>query len=340
MQKLLTIVVPVYKVEQYINKCLDSCIIHKTDAQGQQVVDEETMDKLEVVIVNDGTPDNSAELSREYTKRFPNTFRQIDKDNGGHGSAWNVGLKEATGKYIRFLDSDDWLTNLDKLMANLQDCEADIVLTNFYKYYVQDNLYELQTVEANFGVMMPLSKDFLYSQLQESFVLNFWRTTYRTNILQPQYPLFAEKVMYDDSILALAPLLYGKTFVAYDFVVYNYLLGRVGQTMDETVQIKNIKSYLICYQRLLDWKSKYQEETPEEFHKCISDFISRYARIIWEKSIHMPYSESKKLMKRFHTEGYVIGNQTRGKMAKRYEKYPFFVFYFMERLRLFKKKQK
>ena len=93
MQKLLTIVVPVYKVEQYINKCLDSCIIYKNDAQGQQVVDEEMMDQLEVIIVNDGTPDNSAELSREYTKRYPNTFRQIDKANGGHGSAWNVGLK-------------------------------------------------------------------------------------------------------------------------------------------------------------------------------------------------------------------------------------------------------
>ena len=117
MQKLLTVIVPVYKVEQYINKCLDSLI-----------VSPHWMEKLEVIIVNDGTPDNSAEMSREYVKRFPETFRQIDKENGGHGSAWNVGLKEATGKYLRFLDSDDWLENLDRLMSILMETDADLVL--------------------------------------------------------------------------------------------------------------------------------------------------------------------------------------------------------------------
>ena len=91
--KLLSIVVPVYKVEQYINKCLDSLIINP-----------DLMKKLEVIIVNDGTPDKSAEMSREYVKQYPDTFRQIDKENGGHGSAWNVGLMEAAGKYLRFLD--------------------------------------------------------------------------------------------------------------------------------------------------------------------------------------------------------------------------------------------
>ena len=80
------------------------------------MLDEELMNKLEVIIVNDGTPDNSAEMSREYVKRYPLTFRQIDKENGGHGSAWNVGLKESTGYYLRFLDSDDLLTNLGVLM--------------------------------------------------------------------------------------------------------------------------------------------------------------------------------------------------------------------------------
>ena len=84
MEKLLTIVIPVYKVEAYINKCLDSLII-----------DPALMEKMDVLIVNDGTPDNSAEMSREYVKRFPGVFRQIDKENGGHGSVWNLGVREA-----------------------------------------------------------------------------------------------------------------------------------------------------------------------------------------------------------------------------------------------------
>lgn len=70
MQKLLTIVVPVYKVEPYINKCLDSCVL----------ADEKLMSQLEVIIVNDGTPDRSAEMSREYVKRWIDKFeRKINK---------------------------------------------------------------------------------------------------------------------------------------------------------------------------------------------------------------------------------------------------------------------
>ena len=96
MNKLLTVVVPVYKVERYINKCLDSLILP-----------DEQMDLVEVIVVNDGTPDQSAVMAKEYERRFPNSFRVIDKENGGHGSAWNRGVAEATGKYLRFLDSDD-----------------------------------------------------------------------------------------------------------------------------------------------------------------------------------------------------------------------------------------
>ena len=73
MQKLLTIVVPVYKVEPYINKCLDSCVIYRPDGS----LDEEKMNQLEVIIVNDGTPDRSAELSREYTMRYQRGYRKI-----------------------------------------------------------------------------------------------------------------------------------------------------------------------------------------------------------------------------------------------------------------------
>ena len=95
-RKLLTIVIPVYKVEKYIRQCLDSIIVPL-----------DQMEKLEVIIVNDGTPDNSAVIAHEYADRYPDTIKVIDKENGGHGSAWNVGLESATGKYIRFLDSDD-----------------------------------------------------------------------------------------------------------------------------------------------------------------------------------------------------------------------------------------
>lgn len=107
MNKLLSIVVPVYKVEQYIGKCLRSLI-------GS---DESLLNKLEVIVVNDGTPDRSAEMAKEFEKKYPSIFRVIDKENGGHGSAFNVELSNASGKYIRFLDSDDWLDKENLLIT-------------------------------------------------------------------------------------------------------------------------------------------------------------------------------------------------------------------------------
>ena len=204
MQKLLTIVVPVYKVEPYINKCLDSCVLE----------DENMMSQLEVIIVNDGTPDNSAEMSREYVKRYPNTFRQIDKENGGHGSAWNVGLKEATGKYLRFLDSDDWLTNLDKLMKKLLMCDADCVLTHMNNYHEDTEKNDKWAITSSgYDTLLKLD-NFDFKKLNDKTnAFNFWFCTYKTSILKPLQPLFMEKVMYDDSILYAIPLLYARTYV-------------------------------------------------------------------------------------------------------------------------------
>lgn len=256
MQKLLTIVVPVYKVEPYINKCLDSCIIYKTDMSGNLVLDEELMDQLEVIIVNDGTQDMSAEMSREYVKRYPNTFRQIDKENGGHGSAWNSGLKEATGKYLRFLDSDDWLINLDRFLQELKDCTADLVFTQLDKYYVGENKLVRFNVSGERNKVMSIS-EFPYWENNDISVCDFQYCTYKTQILKPLWPLFDEHVYYDDMILFIVPQMFSKTYIIYDFPLYQYLLGRDGQTMSKDVLMKNIKFLLKEFDYMYSFKQKH-----------------------------------------------------------------------------------
>ena len=141
MSKLLSIIIPVYKVEPYINKCLDSLLLYKTDEKGKQVLDRERMEQMDILIINDGTPDRSAEMSREYVARYPEYFRQIDKENGGHGSVWNMGVMEAKGKYIKFLDSDDWFENLDLLIDKLNETDADIVLTHTLDHCENNELW-------------------------------------------------------------------------------------------------------------------------------------------------------------------------------------------------------
>lgn len=94
--KKVSIIVPVYNVEKYISTCLDSLA-------------KQTLKEIEIIVVNDGSPDNSQKIIDEYVKKYPN-MKSFIKENGGLSDARNFGIKKATGKYIAFLDSDDYVT--------------------------------------------------------------------------------------------------------------------------------------------------------------------------------------------------------------------------------------
>lgn len=240
MKKILSIVVPVYNVEDYINKCLDSCLIYKINENGEKVLDEQLMNHLEIIIVNDGTPDCSAELSRKYVERYPDFFRQIDKENGGHGSVWNLGLKEALGKYIRFLDSDDWLENLDLLIQKLKNCDSDLVITPTLCHLPKDELWVLNIMDMKFGKVYDADTfDWLNNRSHVNYVCHH-SCTYKTEILRQYLPLFLEKQPYDDMVLGAASKIGAKSLVAYGFIVYHYLMDRSGQSISEEFMMKNI----------------------------------------------------------------------------------------------------
>lgn len=326
--KLLSIVVPVYKVEPYIGKCLDSLILD----------DERLMDLLEVIIVNDGTPDRSAEMSREYVKRYPATFRQIDKENGGHGSAWNVGLKEATGKYLRFLDSDDWLTNLDRFLSMLSSCEADLVLTRV-------NRYCETTGKSDFSYQLPASgqqysvADFPEILPEPDLMANFWYSTYRTDILKPLYPLFLEGVYYDDSVLYLVPLLYGKTFVCQNLVLYNYRLERVGQTMNYAIQLEHIPDRFKVYRQMSEFIAQNGKSVPPNLSELFGKIMEQRRKVLFNLIAEVsPYRKNIRLVKDLKALGDTYNMAFHTKMYERYKRFPYPVFYAGERLRRLKRK--
>ena len=96
MKKILSVSIASYNVEKILSQTLDSCLV------------PEIMDKLEVIVVNDGSKDGTAAVAEEYVKKAPETFVLINKENGGYGSTVNAGIQAATGKYFRLLDGDDW----------------------------------------------------------------------------------------------------------------------------------------------------------------------------------------------------------------------------------------
>lgn len=291
MDKVLSIVVPVYKVEKYINKCLDSLLLP-----------DNQMGDFEVIVVNDGTPDNSADMAREYEKRYPETFRVVDKVNGGHGSAWNKGLELATGKYIRFLDSDDWLTNFDVFLKRLMCVDTDLVFTNMVKHYQKTNSDKRYDVLGMSDGVVYDADEFDWSltnrMLSPDGVTNFQQCTYKTSMLKLYCPLFLEKQFYDDEILYVLPLILSKTIVYFDLVLYNYYIGREGQTVDPKVYAKGY-----------DFKLKVRDSMQKfvETHKDISStktkkiefILNRRNTLIMRIVTLMPYSEGKIKAKEF-----------------------------------------
>lgn len=319
MDKLLTVVVPVYKVEKYINKCLDSLI-----------VPDELMEQLEVIVVNDGTPDQSAEMAREYEKKYPQTFRVIDKENGGHGSAWNRGLKEATGKYLRFLDSDDWFDNknFQSLFVLLRQCNDDIVFSDMFFYYEGKDLYKLHCYPNLISNKSIDAETFNWSLLNSGeFGTNFHHCTYRTAMLKPLYPLFLEKQSYDDAILFVIPIIYAKSLFYHPGVIYNYLIGRKGQSMMKNTMLKNYRDMdKVIKSQISHVKSSQIESTKkqEQLSLIISIMIMKH----WERLSMLPYKHSKEELKKW--KQFILTEWPSHKKSKKmmlYQYVPFCVYW-------------
>lgn len=291
MEKILTVVVPVFKVEQYINKCLDSLLIS-----------DELMKKIEVLVINDGTPDHSAVLAKEYEKRFPETFQVIDKENGGHGSAWNLGVKLAKGKYIRFLDSDDWLSNFESFVKQLENVDVDIVFTRTNIVNVRTKsevVYDLGNIVPN-QIYDADSFDWsLTNNIMKGHNLtNFHQSTYKASLLNPHLPIFLERQHYDDEILFVLPVILSHSFIYFDMYLYNYLVGREGQSIDPKVYKKSIKDKV---------KSRKHNQYFVNSHPCNSEskrqkinyILNKRNDNIYRAISKLSYKTAKKEMKDF-----------------------------------------
>lgn len=286
MNKLLSIVIPVYKVEKYIHQCLDSVI-----------VSPEEMEQIEVIVVNDGTPDNSAVIAHEYAERYPNTIKVIDKENGGHGSAWNVGLKIATGKYLRFLDSDDWLTNLPEFISVLKTLDTDFVFTHLNKYYEDSGKSGVSKINGIDYKKEYTTTEFSYLDTgNDYYIYDFWHCTYKTELLQKEQPLFVEKVSYDDAILFLAPLFLGNTMIFLDLTLYNYRLGRIDQSVSKSSEMAHYKDYIKVCEKLVDFSNKHlgiSANQKEQRDRVLTNYIKNRVSLF----TCLPYKDYKESMK-------------------------------------------
>lgn len=288
MGKILTIIIPVYNVEKYIRQCLDSIIL-----------DEEQMKWLEVIVVNDGTPDQSSVIAHEYEKRYPQSIKVIDKENGGHGSAWNVGLKNASGKYIRFLDSDDWLSNLSSFMEELKSHDEDLIFTHLIRFNEQSkssSVSKIQNIEYN---NLYSTSSFSYIETNNQYYMyGFWYCTYKRDIFQGEQPLFVERVFYDDAILFMAPYILGKSMVFFDSELYNYRIGQSGQSVNINVERKHAHDYIKVSKGLIEFANRHNNLNDVQT-KQRDTYLYKYIKNRFSLFSQLPYQEFRAIVDDF-----------------------------------------
>ena len=235
--KILTIIIPTYNMEKYLRRCLNSLSI-----------DEEGMKQLEVLVINDGSKDSSSQIAHEYQDKYPDTFRVIDKENGNYGSCINRGLKEATGKYVKVLDSDDTYDNYSFVdyLQTLKTIDVDIVVTNVAILNTDGKLTDKWCKDY------PIRTVISIENMSDLWIHN---TTYSRRLFEDLNYHQTEGISYTDEEFVYFPLQNAQTFYYLPILLYCYYLGRDGQTMNIDVWKRNFIQEIIVSKKLINhWK--------------------------------------------------------------------------------------
>ena len=239
--KILTFVVPAYNSEQFLDKGIPS-MLHP-----------EILDKLEIIIVSDGSTDATVAVAEQYVARYPDTVRLIAQENKGHGGALNTGFAAATGQYIKPIDADDWVQtrNLPEFIRLLEDCSSDVVLTPYRTVDISNGeIVSYTCVPLQFGVPMDMG------EIMENW-RNFYRCTvfhgvaYRNDFYRNHGLQLSEHVFYEDNEYATFPFCRAETVTALDLPIYEYRIGDVAQSMSVANQIKRLDHLKKVGQRML-----------------------------------------------------------------------------------------
>lgn len=229
--KLLSFAVPCYNSEAYMEKCIESLL-----PGGKEV---------EILIVDDGSFDRTAEIADAYAAQYPDMIQAIHQPNGGHGAAVNTGLKHASGVYFKVVDSDDWLDR-DSYLRVLKRLRTLIKLNTLPDMFLANYVYEKEGSKHK-AVMrqkgFPKEKMFGWDDVGHLFKGHYilmHSVIYRTQMLHDCGLQLPEHTFYVDNIYVYKPLPYVKNMYYMDVDLYRYYIGREDQSVNEQTMIRRI----------------------------------------------------------------------------------------------------
>lgn len=248
--KLLTVAIPCYNSQDYMEKCIDSLLIGGED--------------VEIIIVDDGSKDMTPEIADSYAKKHPEIVRAIHQENGGHGEAVNTGIRNAQGIFFKVVDSDDWVDAeaYQKILATLRELvgngsQLDMLISNFV--YEKEGAKHKKVMKYTSAI--PKEKLFTWKDVRHfskgQYIL-MHSVIYRTQLLRDCGLELPKHTFYVDNLFVYVPLPYVKNMYYLDVDFYRYYIGREDQSVNESVMIKRIDQQIKVNKIMVDsydlWK--------------------------------------------------------------------------------------
>lgn len=242
--KLLSVTIPCYNSQDYMGHAIESALVCGND--------------VEILIVDDGSSDNTFKIAKEYQEKYPDIIRAIHKENGGHGSAVNTGIANASGLFFKVLDSDDWFdeTSIKKIIhfikyVNKESIPLDLIISNYV--YEKPSLNKQKSI--NYRSALPCNKFFTWNDVKHfkmSQNLLMHSLMYRTQLLRDCKLQLPEHTFYVDNIFAFTPLPSVKKMYYLNVDLYRYFIGRDDQSVNEAVMTSRIDQQIKITKIMID----------------------------------------------------------------------------------------
>lgn len=242
--KYLSIAIPCYNSQDYMDKAIESCLILKDD--------------VEIIIVDDGSSDRTAQIGDEYAMKYPETIKCVHQENGGHGQAVNTGLKNATGLYFKVLDSDDWFDQsaLVKVIETIKksyqkDEDVDMFIANYV--YEKPSAHKSSVIK--YTNALPQDRTFRWYDIKHFYPqqnLLMHSVIYRTQLLRNCNLELPKHTFYVDNLFVYQPLPFVNTLYYINVDLYRYYIGREDQSVNEKIMISRIDQQIKVNKLMID----------------------------------------------------------------------------------------
>lgn len=285
-EKQLTIAIPAYNSENFIRKCLDSFITEQAD--GSFAPD----DRLQIIVINDGSTDGTESIVKEYVEKYPATISLISKENGGHGSGINAAIEAAEGKYFKAVDADDRVIkeNLTAILDELEKTESDVVVTGYKSENEGSGRVQTYSTKGDYNGRTLDMKEFseIFDSIPASF--QYHGLAYRTDFYRSLELYLSEGVFYEDQEYAIVPFAKAETISIIPYDLYVYRLGGNEQSISYVNLQNRLGDLKAVLKRLIDrYNLERKADTWDEdrelfFKKRLGIALNSYFAITFVKT--------------------------------------------------------